>query len=126
MTNSALYLAKFLLRCLEKLLTDISPLCKFNASQLFASNLSASASSALLRDFEINTSRDLNHSQHLLANYFLFLLFILNSGTFPKIAFALCSLINNKTSSPPAEEAARNKRSKSKKTKFHQFQCETP
>jgi len=123
MADSALYFSKFLLSCLDKLLADISPLCKFNASHLFSTSQSASSGSTLLRDFQINTSRDINHAQHLLANYFLFLLFILNSGTFPKISFALSSLINSKTPDPSAEtqtnnSTRNNKRSKSNHLSF--------
>lgn len=75
----------------------MEPSCKFNASQLFSGNLSASSNSPLLRDHQINTHRDLNHSQHLLSNCILFLMHIVNSGNFPKVSAAMSSLINNKT-----------------------------
>lgn len=109
-TESALYLTKFLLKVLEKVVTNTSSLCKFNVSQMFSANLSASSSSTLLRDYQINTHRDLNHIQHLLANYLLFLMFIMNAGSFPKMAYAFSSLVNNKSSSG----TNRTKRSKSK------------
>lgn len=96
LSEAACYLAKFLLKIIDKVISHLNTSIKFNSSNLFSSNLSSSSTSTLLRDFQINSARDLNHTQHLLANYLLFLMYILNIGSFNKIALSLSSLISNK------------------------------
>ena len=96
LNEAAVYLAKFLLKVVEKIFAHINPLSRFNGANLFSANLSASAASTLLRDFQINTHRNLNHAQHLLSNYLLFVMYIVNAGSFPKLSYAISSLVNNR------------------------------
>ena len=86
LNESALFLSKFLLRIVEKAFVHVDKHIKFNAPMYFSTNLSASSSSSLLRDHQTNSYRDLNYSQHLLANKILFLMYLINSGIFVKIS----------------------------------------
>ena len=97
LNQAAVYLSKFLLKILEKCFTHVNSLLKFNATANFSSNLSASTAYILLRDYQINANRDLNHTQHLLSNYLFFLMYIVNVGSFNKISFAISGLISNKS-----------------------------
>jgi len=97
LNQAAVYLAKFLLKILEKCFAHVNSLLKFNAAANFSTNLSASSAGSLLRDYQINSNRDLNHTQHLLSNYLFFLMYIVNVGSFNKISFAISGLISNKS-----------------------------
>lgn len=99
----------------SKILTSMTPLVKFNAS---STNLAASSGSQLLRDYQLNGHRDLNHTQQLLNNYLLFLMHILNSGSFSKISLALSSLVNNKIDTLKQASLAKTKHTKSK---YHRY-----
>ena len=96
LADAALFLAKFLLKVAEKLFEHLDKNIKFNSAIFFATNLAASAASAFLRDFQINSLRDLNQTEHLIANYLMYLMHILNSGSFPKVSHAFSLLINSK------------------------------
>ena len=60
---------------------------------------------ACLRDFQTNACRDLNYVQQLLLNQLMFLLYIVNSGNFGKMANAVALLINDKHCSRAAAAA---------------------
>ena len=96
LSEAAEFLAKFLLRILNEMFEHLSAGLKFNAGAHFATGLSASTGTPLLRDFQINSLRDLNHMQHLLVNYMLFLMYIVSSGSFGKLAVALSALVCNR------------------------------
>ena len=97
LNESASFLAKFLLKLIEKPLSYIEKTLKFSSNSYFSANLSANSPSSLLRDFQTNSYRDMNYTQHLIANNLLFLMYIVNSGIYPKISNSISLLINDKT-----------------------------
>jgi hypothetical protein len=96
LNESAIFMAKFLLKLIEKSLHYTEKTLKFNSNSYFSTNLSASAPSSLLRDFQTNFYRDMNYTQHLIANNLLFLMYIISSGVYPKISNSIALLINDK------------------------------
>ena len=97
LNESALFFAKFLLKTMEKSLNYIEKSLKFNSNNYFGTNLSASAPTSLLRDFQTNFYRDLNYTQNLIANKLQFLMYMVNSGAYSKISSSISLLINDKT-----------------------------
>ena len=96
LNESADFLAKFVLKLIEKPLDYIDKNLKFNSNSYFPTNLSASSPSSLLRDFQTNFHRDINYTQHLIANELLFIMYIVSSGVYPKISNSISLLINDK------------------------------
>ena len=93
-TESALFLGKFLLRIVEVCMTHIDRSLRFNASMLISSvHLSSPSSTPLQRDSLTNTTRELHYTQHLLANYLVHLVYLLQCGNYPKMSAAFTSLV---------------------------------
>jgi len=86
-----------LLKIIEKCFMHLNSLLKFNATNSFSLNLSSFSTSNLIRDYQINENRDLNHTQHLLSNYLLYLMYFVNIGSYNKISTAISNLISNKS-----------------------------
>ena len=105
LNESALFLAKFLLKIVEKSFNYMEKLLKFNSTTYFSTNLSASAPTSLLRDFQTNSFRDLNYTQHLIANKLLFLMYIVNSTVYQKIANSISLLINDKAKTEQSKQS---------------------
>lgn len=100
-TDSALFLSKFLLKILEISFQIIKDQIKFNGNSYFsAQNLASTSTAAFLRDSELNLLRDSNIVQHLIANKLLFLLYIINSGNYLKLANAITNLVVSSTNKP--------------------------
>jgi hypothetical protein len=97
LNEAANYFSKFLLKIIEKCFMHLNSLLKFNATNSFSLNLSSFSTSNLIRDYQINENRDLNHTQHLLSNYLLYLMYFVNIGSYNKISTAISNLISNKS-----------------------------
>lgn len=107
MNEASLFLAKFLLKIVETCFTHLDKTLRFNANMFFASsNLTSSSSSAFLHDAQTNSMRDLNYTQHLLANILIHILYILNCGNYPNMCNAFCLLLNESTASASSRKEA--------------------
>ena len=97
LNESSLFFGKFLLRLIECSFQYIDKNIKFNSSLFYSNNLTASSSSSLLKDYQTNSYRDLNYTQHLINNQLLMLIYLTNSSAYPKLSNSIGLLINNET-----------------------------
>jgi hypothetical protein len=102
LSEAALFFAQFLLKIYENVFVHVDKVSQFSSSYyLEGVHLTTSCASAFLKDYQTNAARDLNYVQQLLMNKLMFLLYIVNSGTFNKISNAVCLLVNDKIKNRP-------------------------
>ena len=95
-TDSALFLANFLLKVLDVSFSYVKKNIKFNPDWFISGqNLASSTNSgAFLKVHEINELQNLTIVQHLIANQLQILTYLITSENFSKIANALSKLVN--------------------------------
>lgn len=100
LNESSQFLVKFLLRIVDIGFAHLERALKFDTASVYSSvsNLTSSSSASFQRDALVNTTRDLAHTQHLLVNYLLNLIYVLHSGNYPKLTSAFVYLIESKSS----------------------------
>jgi uncharacterized membrane protein YgcG len=100
LSSPAVFFSRFLLDIIDKTFFHLNRFIKFNSNSTFSTNLSASAASATTPlTFDVNLMCELNCTQHLLSNNLLFLMYMLNSGSYSKLSNAISLLINDKNHS---------------------------
>jgi hypothetical protein len=103
LSEAALFFTQFLLKIYENVFVHVVDKAASRwlgaASYLEGAHLTTACATGFLKDHQTNATRDLNYTQQLLLNKLMFLLYMVNSGSFNKCANALCLLVNDKVKS---------------------------
>ncbi len=95
LNESSLFFGKFLMRMIEFSFQHINK--NINSSMFYLNNLTTSTPSSLLKDYQLNSYRDLNNTQHLIKIQLLILFYLSNSSAYPNLSNSINILINNET-----------------------------
>jgi hypothetical protein len=96
LVNSSTFLAKFLLAILDRVMRQLARSYEFNPRMQSSSALCASAASAQPSVCRMHQQRDACHTQHLLANYMLYMMYFVQSGSYNRLTSCIAQLLGKK------------------------------